>query len=280
MMPNTKGQEVTYETVRIRRVAGRGDRRLSGLRRRRIGADDRPAVRRLAGQQRPRGRHRSEPGRRRSRTSSAARSPRAARGCRGRRSSRSRASSQQIFVRAFKNGQWVTQGRSLNIDPDVEAEAPSIDFAGAGRTVPWDSWYEPNAALGGEKQIFASRFATPPANTWVPEGQDRGSGVPVAEHPHRPGGREPVGRGRRGRARQRPGAVGGVAGAGRQRQRLRQPRPDLRLQGRQAGRAERRRAPASSRRRPASVSAFCWQQVGARPPRARTAARRRPATRR
>jgi hypothetical protein len=86
-------------------------------------------------------------------------------------------SSQQIFVRAFKNGQWVTQGRSLNISPDVEAEAPSIDFAGTGRTVPWDSWYEPNAALGGAKQIFASRFNAT-GNTWVPEGQDRGSGVP------------------------------------------------------------------------------------------------------
>ncbi|HEY1712607.1 MAG TPA: hypothetical protein VGG07_06870 [Solirubrobacteraceae bacterium] len=86
-------------------------------------------------------------------------------------------SSQQIFVRAFKNGQWVTQGKSLNIDPNAEAEAPSIDFAGAGRNVPWDSWYEPNQALGGEKQIFASRF-DPTANTWVPEGQDRGSGVP------------------------------------------------------------------------------------------------------
>src|SRR5690349_84660 len=53
---------------------------------------------------------------------------------------------QQIFVRAFKNGAWVTQGfpASLNIDPTVEAEAPSIDFAGTGRTVPWVSWYEPN----------------------------------------------------------------------------------------------------------------------------------------
>jgi hypothetical protein len=86
-------------------------------------------------------------------------------------------SSQQIFVRAFKDGQWVTQGRSLNISPDVEAEEPSIDFAGAGRNVPWDSWYEPNAALGGAKQIFASRFIAA-TNTWVPEGQDRGSGVP------------------------------------------------------------------------------------------------------
>ena len=84
---------------------------------------------------------------------------------------------QRIFVRAFKNGQWVTQGPSLNIDPNVEAEAPSIDFAGAGRTVPWDAWYEPNAALGGEKQIFASRFVAA-NNMWQPEGQDRGAGVP------------------------------------------------------------------------------------------------------
>jgi hypothetical protein len=84
---------------------------------------------------------------------------------------------QRIFVRAFKNGQWVTQGPSLNIDQNVEAEGPSIDFAGAGRTVPWDAWYEPNAALGGQKQIFASRFVAA-NNIWQPEGQDRGSGVP------------------------------------------------------------------------------------------------------
>ena len=54
-------------------------------------------------------------------------------------------------MRAFKNGQWVTQGKSLNIDPNAQAEAPSIDFAGAGRNVPWDSWSEPNAALGGRE---------------------------------------------------------------------------------------------------------------------------------
>ena len=43
---------------------------------------------------------------------------------------------QQIFVRAFKNGVWTTQGflASLNIDSTQEAEAPSIDFAGTGRT--------------------------------------------------------------------------------------------------------------------------------------------------
>src|SRR2546428_10656488 len=85
--------------------------------------------------------------------------------------------SQQIFVRAFKNGAWVTQGfpASLNIDPTAEAEAPSIDFAGAGRTVPWVAWYEPVAALGWPTNIFASRFNAG-ANLWLPSGQDRSGG--------------------------------------------------------------------------------------------------------
>src|SRR2546429_1065475 len=85
--------------------------------------------------------------------------------------------SQQIFVRAFKNGAWVTQGfpASLNIDPTAEAEAPSIDFAGAGRTVPWVAWYEPNAAFGPPTNIFASRFNAG-ANLWLPSGQDRSGG--------------------------------------------------------------------------------------------------------
>ena len=82
---------------------------------------------------------------------------------------------QQIFVRAFKNGAWVTQGfpASLNIDPTEEAEAPSIDFAGAGRTVPWVAWYEPSAAAGWPTNIFASRFNAA-ANVWLPSGQGRG----------------------------------------------------------------------------------------------------------
>jgi hypothetical protein len=84
---------------------------------------------------------------------------------------------QQIFVRAFKNGAWVTQGfpASLNIDPTVEAEAPSIDFAGAGRTVPWVAWYEPSAAFGWPTNIFASRFNAA-ANVWLPSGQGKGPG--------------------------------------------------------------------------------------------------------
>ena len=82
---------------------------------------------------------------------------------------------QHIFVRAFKNGAWVTQGSpaSLNIDPTQEAEAPSIDFAGTGRTVPWVAWYEPNAASGWPTNIFASRFNVA-ANAWLPSGQVKG----------------------------------------------------------------------------------------------------------
>jgi hypothetical protein len=86
-------------------------------------------------------------------------------------------SGQQVFVRAFKAGAWVTQGfpPSLNIDPSVDAEAPSIDFAGPGRIVPWVAWYEPNANLSGKTQIFASRFDVS-ANVWLPSGQERAPG--------------------------------------------------------------------------------------------------------
>src|SRR3989449_622724 len=108
------------------------------------------------------------------------------------------AGEQQIFVRAFKNGAWVTQGfpASLNIDPTEEAEAPSIDFAGAGRTVPWVAWYEPSAAAGWPTNIFASRFNAA-ANRWLPSGQGRGPlhlpslnihTVRTAEHPSVAGG--------------------------------------------------------------------------------------------
>ncbi len=177
-------------------------------------------------------------------------------------------SAQDIFVRAFKNGQWVTQGGSLNIDPSVVAEAPSIDFAGAGRTVPWVSWYEPNSTLGGQNQIFASRFcaAVAPgcatANTWVPEGQDRGSGIPSlnihtneeAENPSVAGGatvpgNAPV-----------PWVVwqeqdGNVNGSGNHPQifvakGVKQAAPNSPCTGFK---------PSSA----ATVHAFCWQQVGA-----------------
>ncbi len=38
---------------------------------------------------------------------------------------------------------WVTQGQSLNISPNVEAEAPSIDFSRHGQDRAWVSWYQP-----------------------------------------------------------------------------------------------------------------------------------------
>ena len=58
--------------------------------------------------------------------------------------------SQLVFVRAFKAGAWATEGHgtvnggggsspfasSLNFDQTQDGGAPSIDFAGTGRTVP------------------------------------------------------------------------------------------------------------------------------------------------
>jgi hypothetical protein len=85
--------------------------------------------------------------------------------------------SRQIFVRAFKGGQWQTEGfpQSLNEDSSQVANAPSIDFTGPNRTVPWVGWVEPSTVLGGVQQIFASRFAAQAGQQnggqWVHEGQ-------------------------------------------------------------------------------------------------------------
>ncbi len=41
----------------------------------------------------------------------------------------------------------------------MDGESPSIDFAGAGRAVPWATWYENTTGTGfGANNIFASRF--------------------------------------------------------------------------------------------------------------------------
>ena len=106
----------------------------------------------------------------------------------------------QVFVRAFAGGAWSTKGigtvagkssvsptfpGSLNFDQAQDAEAPAIDFAGTGRTVPWATWYEATGAFTGSNQIFASRFDnTGGANQgkWLFAGQSRGNGtgtVPV-----------------------------------------------------------------------------------------------------
>ncbi len=106
----------------------------------------------------------------------------------------------QVFSRSFAGGAWTTRGvgtvggsssaaptfsGSLNFDQGEDGEAPAIDFAGAGRTVPWATWYENTAAFAGKQQVFASRFDNSgDANQgkWIFSGQGRGTGtgtVPV-----------------------------------------------------------------------------------------------------
>jgi hypothetical protein len=170
------------------------------------------------------------------------------------------AGEQQVFVRAFKDGRWRTQGSpaSLNIDPAAEAEAPSIDFAGAGRTVPWVAWYEPNVHLGAATNIFASRFDAA-AGRWVPEGQDR---APVNKVPSLNIHID--------RDAENPAVVGGAAVAGNA------PVPWVAWQERDGG-ADNAGSPEQifvsraikqsdcSANKPGggtSVSAFCWQQTG------------------
>ncbi len=92
-----------------------------------------------------------------------------------------------IVVRSFNSGAWQTEGfpESLNHDSTQAAAAPSIDFTGANRAVPWVTWDEPVLAFGAANppaNIFASRFAAQPApaqngGQWVAEGQARATGV-------------------------------------------------------------------------------------------------------
>jgi hypothetical protein len=97
----------------------------------------------------------------------------------------------QVFSRSFAGGAWTTRGNgtvggrssaaptfsgSLNFDQGQDGEAPAIDFAGAGRTVPWATWYENTAGTGfNNNNIFASRFDAT-QNKWVFAGQGRGTG--------------------------------------------------------------------------------------------------------
>jgi hypothetical protein len=110
----------------------------------------------------------------------------------------------QIFSRSFAGGAWTTRGNgtvggssgsgptdlfsgSLNFDQTQDGEAPSIDFAGAGRTVPWASWYEDTTGTDfGADNIFASKFdnlGDANGGKWIFAGQGRGNGgassVPV-----------------------------------------------------------------------------------------------------
>ena len=101
----------------------------------------------------------------------------------------------QIFSRSFAKGAWTTRGigtvggrssaaptfsGSLNFDQLQDGEAPEIDFAGAGRTVPWVTWYEHTTGTGfGNNNVFASRFdntGDANQNKWIFAGQSRGNG--------------------------------------------------------------------------------------------------------
>ena len=74
----------------------------------------------------------------------------------------------QIFSRSFAGGAWTTRGNgtvggrssaaptfsgSLNFDQGQDGEAPAIDFAGAGRTVPWATWYERDQRLWSREHL-------------------------------------------------------------------------------------------------------------------------------
>ena len=98
----------------------------------------------------------------------------------------------QIFVRSFSGGVETTRGigtvggrssaspfrASLNFDQGQDGEAPEIDFAGAGRTVPWATWYEDTSGAGfNNNNIFASRFDTRPRGTGF--SRARGAGTVV-----------------------------------------------------------------------------------------------------
>jgi hypothetical protein len=101
----------------------------------------------------------------------------------------------QVFSRSFAANAWTTRGigtvggrssaspqfpASLNFDQGQDGEAPAIDFAGAGRTVPWATWYENTIGTGfGNNNIFASRFdntGDANQNKWIFAGQSRGTG--------------------------------------------------------------------------------------------------------
>ena len=156
----------------------------------------------------------------------------------------------------------MTQGfpASLNIVTSVEAEAPSIDFAGAGRRCRGWRGTSRTGTSRGKKQIFASRFSAT-ANVWLPSGQDRASPSQV-----------PSLNINTNRDAENPAVVGGAAVAGADPvpwvawQELDgrgcRDEPDLRLARRQAGGQRDRVRRASPRTARLNVNGFCWLQVG------------------
>jgi hypothetical protein len=108
----------------------------------------------------------------------------------------------QVFSRSFAGGAWTTRGTgtvggrssaspkfsgSLNFDQERDGEAPAIDFAGAGRTAPWATWYENTIGTAFDHDnVFASRFDNnEDANKgkWIFGGQARGTGGGTVQVP-------------------------------------------------------------------------------------------------
>ncbi len=122
--------------------------------------------------------------------------------------------------RALERDRRPSAARSTSTSSQ-DGEAPAIDFAGAGRTVPWATWYEKTTGAGLRQQ---QRLRQPlrqhgrcepgqvdlrrsgPRHGWR---QRAGS---VAEHPHRSGCREPLGGRRLGRRPDQAWSVGHMAG--------------------------------------------------------------------
>ena len=197
-------------------------------------------------------------------TSSAARSRPVRSRSRGPRSSRRPGASQQIFVRAFKNGAWVTQGfpASLNIDPTDGGRGAVDRLRRPG----------PHGPVGGLVRAERGpprprRTSSPAASTrrptcgCRPARTARPASVPslnihtlrTAENPSVAGGATVAGR--------RSGSVGHVGGERR--------RPTTTTTRRQIfvakalKQAVARNLPGRHQagRRP-DVNGFCWQQVG------------------
>ena len=87
----------------------------------------------------------------------------------------------QIFASELVEDVFAPRGAALNFQPDQEGHDPTITFAGQNLSVPWAAWYEPNPALGGKTQVFASHFDAT-KNAWVTAGADHGGNVPSLNH--------------------------------------------------------------------------------------------------
>ena len=146
---------------------------------------------------------------------------------------------QQIFVRAFKNGAWVTQGSpgvaQHRPDPGGRSAVDRLRRRGTHGPVGRVVRAERGLRVADEhlRQPFqrgGQRLAA------LRPGQGPGP-PPVPQHPPHSHGREPLGRGRRRRRGQRSGSVDHLGGERRRLERRHDAAADLRGEGGEAGRS-------------------------------------------